>query len=82
MNTERSHEPLLMSLNRLPAATPDPTHDARVRARCHEALVEREREPCVRASPVVRRPIETFLVGAFGLVYLVAILHDAAQLYR
>lgn len=82
MKTAPSTDPLLQSLARLPAAAADLARDARVRDRCHAALDERHRRLSHGVRYLVWRPLETVLVGAFGLVYLVAILYDVARVYR
>jgi hypothetical protein len=78
--TPASEDRLLEALRRLPAADADPGHDARVRRRCHEAVAERRRGPSYRFTGLVRRRVEVTLVGAFGVVYLLAILYDAARI--
>jgi len=82
MNDLPSNDPLLLSLRRLPPAEPDSWHDDRVRQQCHAALAARRRGPSSRWPRLVPRRFETVLVGAFGLVYLAAILYDASHVYR
>ncbi len=81
MNLSPSDDSLLERLSRLPAAAPDPQHDARVRQRCHASLAKRYRGPSYRLTGPSRRPIEVALVGTFSALYLGAILYDAVRVY-
>ena len=50
-------------LKDLPRPTPDGARSARVRARCHEAMNRR----------VVKRPLESAVVGGFCVVYFTGV---------
>jgi hypothetical protein len=80
--TPSSPDPLFDALRRLPGAVADPAHDARVRSRCHATLAQRRRGPSYRLAERARRRLESALVGAFGLMYVAAILYDVMQVYR
>jgi hypothetical protein len=53
-----------------------------VRARCHAALAQRRRGPSYRLARRARRRLESAVVGAFGVIYVAAILYDVMQVYR
>ena len=82
MNDLPSNDPLRLSLRRLPAVVVPAFWLGRGRQQCHAALAARRRGPSSRWPRLVPRRFETVLVGAFGLVYLAAILYDASHVYR
>jgi hypothetical protein len=73
-----STDPLLQALAGLPAAATDDDRDGRVRRRCHALLAAQRRAASRRPAA---RPVESLLVSAFGLLYLVALVINAARAY-
>jgi hypothetical protein len=80
MTIPPANDPLFQALRRLPPAVPDAARDARAQSRCHAALAERRRGPSYRLRGRARRRLESAIVGAFGVVYLLAIFRAAARI--
>ena len=78
MTPDDAHDPILIGLGQLGPLTPDQTRSERARARCHSTLTRRHQRAAraVRGLNVVRRALEPALVGAFGLIYLSAMIYD------
>ena len=78
MIPDEARDPLLIGLEQLGPLTPDPTRSERARARCHSMLTRRRQRAAraARGLNVARRAIEPALVGAFGLIYLSAMVYD------
>ena len=78
MIPDEARDPILIGLGQLGPLTPDPTRSERARTRCHSLLTRRQRRAArtARGLNVARRAIEPVLVGAFGLIYLSAMVYD------
>ena len=78
MIPNEARDPLLIGLAQLGPLTPDPMRSERARARCHSMLTRRRQRAArtARGLNVARRAIEPALVGAFGLIYLSAMVYD------
>jgi hypothetical protein len=62
-------DPLIRMLADLPQDQPDPVRSARVRARCHAALVRRGQTRARRQKSV--RQLRNAMLGALGAIYLI-----------
>ena len=71
-------DPLLQLLDGLPSARLDPSRGARIRARCHAALLRERRR--VTANPRTARRWPPIVMGLGGL-YLGAVLRQVLALY-
>ena len=86
--TEYTNPPdeLLAAMPALGFHEPDPLRDARLRARCHTALVTSRRHEALRDEPGWRFAVGVALapavVGALCGVYLFQVIARALQLYR
>lgn len=65
---------------------PNPSHDARLRARCRKALVEARRREAVHGEPgwrfAVGLALAPTVIGVLCAVYLFEVIARALQLYR
>ena len=70
-------DPLLMlnRLSRLPTPAPDPARAAQVLDRCHRQLARRQRR-LLQRQRLLRRVPEPAVIGAFALIYVVAIMRN------
>lgn len=80
--TVPSDDPIFRQLARLTPTAPDATHSAAVRARCHAAL-DRQRRLRVEGDSVraPRRLVTLIGAGAFAIVYVLAVIHNATSMY-
>jgi hypothetical protein len=86
--TEHPNPPdeLLAAMAALGSHEPNPLRNARVRARCHTALVKSRWHEAVRDEPgwrfAVGLALAPAVVGALCGVYLFQVIARALQLYR
>jgi hypothetical protein len=76
----------LSALARVPRVMPDAGRDARVRARCHRALVGRQRarppgELHARARLTRRIVLEMALTSVVSLAYLLTVVREALAIF-
>lgn len=80
------HDDRTEALARLGSYEPDRLRDARVRARCREALVEARRREAVHGEPgwrfAVGLALAPTVIGVLCAVYLFEVIARALQLYR
>jgi len=65
----------LNRLSRLPTPEPDPVRAARVLDRCHQQLARQQRG-LLQRKRLLRRVPEPAVIGAFSLIYVVAIMRN------
>jgi hypothetical protein len=86
--TEHTTPPdeVLTAMAALGSHEPNPSRDARVRARCRASLAESRRRAAVRGEPgwrvAVSMALAPAVVGALCGVYLFEVIARALQLYR
>jgi hypothetical protein len=86
--TERTAPPddVLTAIAALGSYEPNPSRDARLRARCRASLAESRRHEAVRDEPgwrfAVGLALAPAVVGALCGVYLFEVIARALQLYR
>lgn len=83
MTPDKLRDPILMTLGRLSAISPDPARAERVRWRCQAELTRRRHrsERTARRRILTRRVLAPAFVGGFCLLYLSAVVYDVMQLY-
>jgi hypothetical protein len=72
MNVEEMPDPILRALGGLRPMAPSPTHDDRVRTRCHDALARRRRLRSARA-----RTFDVALAAAVALYVAIGVTEAA-----
>ena len=86
--TDHTHPPddVLTAMAALGSHEPNPSRDARLRARCRAALAESRRHEALRGEPgwrfAVGLALAPAVVGALCGVYLFEVIARALQLYR
>jgi len=65
---------ILRALSELQPLKPDPERSKRVRRHCQD--VARRHFDAARRRATGRRALESVLVGAFSLAYVLAVIHD------
>ena len=86
--TDHTHPPddVLTAMAALGSHEPNPSRDARLRARCREALVEARRREALHGEPgwrfAVGLALAPTVIGVLCAVYLFEVIARALQLYR
>lgn len=81
MNADHSDDLVLGRLQRLATLEPDASRSHAVRARCHALLARQRRKGGSRPRSTVVVGIESLLIGALGLSYLVAVMVDLLRVH-